>query len=355
MKRTSSLVALAATTATFFAQDAVAAAFDSASNVVLYWGQNSYGASSGKLAQQSLSTYCSNTNLDIIPMAFVTNMTTSKGGAPAVNFANSGYSCTIFPNTSLWDCPTYEQEITTCQQKYGKTILLSIGGAAYHEGGFASKTAAESAADLIWQTFGPVNSSSSAPRTFHGAVVDGFDMDFESTGNYYRAFGLRLRALMNADTSKQYYLTAAPQCPYPDVSMNPMFTDPNGGVPFDAFFVQYYNNDGCGVQTYTAGSASQAKFNFQTWSNFAKSSKSANKNAKVFLGVGGGKTAGSGYQTAAQLKSVINYCKSFSNFGGVMVWDASQAYANQPFLHDVKSTLVAAAKKMRARAWWSEA
>ncbi|EME44385.1 glycoside hydrolase family 18 protein [Dothistroma septosporum NZE10] len=344
MKFTTSIGALASA-AVLSAHTAFAQRFNSAQNLGVYWGQNSYGASSGGLQQMNLSTYCQNANIDIIPMAFVVNITSSPGGQPQINFANSGYQCSVFPGTALWDCPTYTAEINQCQQTYGKTILLSIGGASYREGGFSSKAVAESEAQLIWNTFGPVNSSSNALRPFGTAVVDGFDLDLEDGSNYFRAFGLKLRALMNANTSKQFYLTAAPQCPYPDANLNPLLNDPNGAVPFDALFVQYYNNAGCDLRAYnTTTGATQKSFNFQTWSNYALSSASANKACKIFLGVPGnvgGAVSGS-YRTAAQLKPIINYCKSFSNFGGVTVWDASQAYSNKPFLADTKTNLKAA-------------
>ncbi|KAK4610444.1 Class III chitinase [Fulvia fulva] len=339
-----------ASAAVLYAHHAAAQRFSNAQNLAVYWGQNSYGAASGGLEQMNISTYCQNANIDIIPMGFVVNITTSPGGQPQINFANQGYQCGIFPGTNLWNCPTYTAEINQCQQAYGKTILLSIGGATYHERGFPSKAAAEAYAQLIWNTFGPVNSSSNALRPFGSAVVDGFDLDLEDGNNYFRAFGLKLRALMNANNSKRFYLTAAPQCPYPDANLNPLLNDPNGAVPFDALFVQYYNNVGCDLRAYNiAAGATQRNFNFQTWSNYAKSSASANKNCKVFLGVPGnigGAQSGS-YRTAAQLKPIINYCKSFSNFGGVMVWDASQAYANKPFLADLKTSLKAARTRRR--------
>ena len=103
----------------------------------------------------------------------------------------------------------------TCQKTYGKTILLSIGGATYTEGGFSSSSAAVAGANLLWKTFGPVQSGSSGNRPFGTAVVDGFDFDFEAGVSNTVPFANQLRSLMNADTSKKYYLSAAPQCPYP--------------------------------------------------------------------------------------------------------------------------------------------
>lgn len=199
---------------------------------------------------------------------------------------------------------------------------------------------------MIWETFGPAQSNSSANRPFGDSVVDGFDFDFEATVNNMAAFGNQLRTLMDADTSKKYYLTAAPQCPYPDAADNQML---DGAVYFDAIWVQFYNNY-CGVNSYVSGSTTQNNFNFDTWDTWAKNT-SKNPDVKVFLGVPANTGAAStGYESASDLVPVINYCKTFSSFGGVMMWDASQAYANSGFISSVKSTLTTAASRIMRRA-----
>lgn len=163
---------------------------------------------------------------------------------------------------------------------------------------------------------------------------------------------------MAEDTSKPYYLTAAPQCPYPDIATNDLL---NGNVTFDAIFVQFYNNY-CGVNAFnpapsdsSASTANQQNaFNFATWNDWARNGGSQNKNVKVFLGVPAGPTAaGSGYLTAEALKPVIQYAKGFASFGGVMAWDASQAAANGGWLAGVRSALAATTSKARrfARQW----
>jgi chitinase len=329
-------------TAALAALQGVRAGFDpsSSSNIAVYWGQNSYGQGSGSLAQQNLAYYCQNTDIDVFQLAFVT-VINGPGGAPEVNFANAGNNCTTFDGTSLLNCPQIGDDIKTCQAA-GKTILLSIGGSTYSEGGFSSTAAAVAGADLIWNTFGPVSSSSSVPRPFGDAVVDGFDFDFESTVSNMPAFANELRSNMNSDTSKEYYLTAAPQCPYPDAADNPML---DGTVSFDAIWVQFYNNY-CGLQSFISGSSTQNNFNFETWDGWAKQT-SANKNIKVFLGVPANTgAAGSGYEPVSTLSEIISYCKTFSSFGGVMMWDASQAYANDGFISGVSSGLTGSASRI---------
>jgi len=110
-----------------------------------------------------------------------------------------------------------------------------------------------------------------------------------------------------------------------------------GAVYFDAIWVQFYNNY-CGLQSFTVGSSTQNNFNFATWDNWAKT-VSLNPNVKIILGIPGNTGAGAGYQSGSTLASIISYCKSFSSFGGVMIWDMSQVYANSGFLNAVSSDL----------------
>lgn len=224
--------------------------------------------------------------------------------------------------------------IKTCQS-LGKTILLSIGGTTYSEGGFNTDAAAAESAKLIWQTFGPVSSNTSVHRPFGDAVIDGFDFDFESEVKNMPTFANELRSYFAHDPYKKYYLTAAPQCSYPDAADGPML---DGTVHFDAIWVQFYNND-CGLQSYALGRSGQNNFNFDTWDNWAHTT-SLNKNVKVFVGVpGSGTAAESGYEPVSNLEPIIEYVQGFKSFGGVMIWDASQAKANNGFISGVKSAL----------------
>lgn len=190
--------------------------------------------------------------------------------------------------------------------------------------------------------FGPVASGSGVNRPFDDAVVNGFDFDFEATVSHMPAFANRLRTLMDATGSK-YYLSAAPQCPYPDAADGEML---NGAVKFDIVWVQFYNNY-CGLTAFGSAS-SPGNFNFATWDNWA-STVSANKNVKVMIGAPAAPTAaGSGYVDSSKLTQIIKYSKQFKSFGGVMLWDASQAYTNNPsYLGSIKSALASAKRTMR--------
>ena len=49
------------------------------------------------------------------------------------------------------------------------------------------------------------------------AVLDGIDMSIEGgQSDHYTDFIRELRRLMDSDSSKEYIITASPQCPFPD-------------------------------------------------------------------------------------------------------------------------------------------
>ncbi|KAI6353384.1 hypothetical protein MCOR31_011729, partial [Pyricularia oryzae] len=128
-------------------------------NVATYWGQAP--------TQQGLAYYCKSDQVDIIPLAFLNYINT-----PNIHFTNVENRCSKFAGTSIFNCPEIESDIKTCQS-LNKTITLSIGGATYSEGGFASADLASAAADKIWAMFGPAGDSSpSVYRPFGSAVID---------------------------------------------------------------------------------------------------------------------------------------------------------------------------------------
>lgn len=237
-------------------------------------------------------------------------------------------------NVGNADITKIGKDIITCQGM-GKTILLSIGGATYTENELASSDAATTAAKNVWAAFGP-KTATSETRPFGDAVVDGFDFDLETQGlTNLDVFAQELRTLSDAEKSKKFYLTAAPQCPYPDQADKSFL---QGQVAFDAVFVQFYNNN-CGIDKFVKGSKTQSVFNMATWDKWA-SETSKNKDVKVFVGVPGDSTAaGSGYLDAATLSEVIAYSKTFKSFGGVMAWDMVTITKNNGYLSSINEAL----------------
>lgn len=182
---------------------------------------------------------------------------------------------------------------------------------------------------MVWDMFGPVPAGKTVDRPFGSAVVDGFDFDFEATTNNLPAFGQKLRSLMDAANDKKFYLTAAPQCVFPDAAVGAALDT----VPFDFIMIQFFNN-WCGVSNFQEGSTAQKAFNFDTWDNWAKRT-SPNKNVKLLIGVPAAPGAAGGYTSGSKLKAAINWSQKYSSFGGAMMWDMSQLHANGPFLDDI--------------------
>ncbi|KAI9277836.1 glycoside hydrolase superfamily [Sporodiniella umbellata] len=216
-------------------------------------------------------------------------------------------------------------DIKYCQSK-GKLVTLSLGGAT-GGAGFQSEQQALSFADTIWNMF---LGGSSSTRPFGDAILDGIDLDIEGGGsNHYIAFLKKLNSYFPVD-SKKYYITAAPQCVFPDSNLQATLN----GYPFDAIYVQFYNNP-CGLQYFNTN-----QWNFGVWDNWARTS-SLNPNVKIYIGAPASSTAaGSGYVTAASLLEIaLKTRDSFPSFGGIMFWDVSQAHGNNKFGHFLKKGL----------------
>ena len=163
--------------------------------------------------------------------------------------------------------------------------------------------------------------------------VQSADNEDHSTA-FYSDFVSSLRSTMNADTSKTYYISAAPQCPRPDAS-----------IPLDAMqtmdfvFVQFYNNGQSGCDVGQPGFVDS----FKAWSQDLSAKGSG---PKLYIGAPGcSACAGAGYVEPGQMGSVIASAKSagVSNLGGVMLWDGPEAKANtnggKDYLEVVKSAL----------------
>lgn len=263
-------------------------------NVVLYWGQNSAGT------QQSLGTYCQSTDADMYVISFLTDF-------PATGMNIVGCDDTF--SSGLLHCSSVAEDIKTCQG-LGKKILLSLGGAVGSYG-FSSDSDAESYAETLWNTFG---GGTCDERPFDDAVVDGFDLDIENGNSVgYAALTTSLREKFNGGS---YYISGAPQCVYPDASLGDALE--NGY--FDFVFVQFYNNP-CGVDKGDG-------FNWDTWKDYAASAK--NSNVKIYLGIpASSSAAGSGYSLPSAIETIVSGIKDDSCFGGIMMWDASQAFSNE--------------------------
>lgn len=280
----------------------VSATFDASSNqnVVVYWGQASAGS------QEDLSYYCDSDDVDIVVLSFMTSFP-GTNDVPTLNFASA---CSEQFSNGLLKCTQIATDIKSCQSN-GKKVLLSLGGESGSYG-FSSDSDAEDFAGVLWDLFGE---GSSDTRPFGESVIDGFDFDIENNEPAgYAALAKELRQYFESG-SKNYYLSAAPQCVYPDASLGDLLEN----ADIDFAFVQFYNNY-CNVDK---------QFNWDTWTDYAANT-SPNKDIKIYLGLpGSSSAAGSGYIDISKVKSTISTIGADSAFGGVMLWDASQSFTNK--------------------------
>lgn len=184
--------------------------------------------------------------------------------------------------------------------------------------------------------FGPVNTKAGVNRPFGSAVVDGFDFDFEATTNNVATFATYLRDLITksvAAGSKKLYMSAAPQCVYPDAANDAALK----AAAFDFIMIQFYNN-WCGTSNFRQGTTAQYAFNFDVWDQWART-VSKNPKVKLLLGIPASAGAGGGYTSGLQLDSAIQWSKRYPSFGGIMMWDVSQLYANSGFHAEVSKYL----------------
>lgn len=297
-------------------------------NVAVYYGQT-INTTIGGLGQ-----LCQSPNVDIVILAFV-NGFFAGGGYPRINF---GPGCDP-PNPAqqtkgpdLLNCPSLANQIKTCHA-IGKPVLVSLGG-YIATSAFSSDAQARQFATTLWNLFGG-GTQTPHLRPFGSVKVDGFDLDNEDGSSaYYETFAGALRNLYARDKSKQYYLSAAPQCIFPDQSISqPVLAQ------VDFIWVQFYNNPSCNLDQsaeYRPAPTSTRFSGFESafgqWSNaFRHTAGTIYKRdpPRIYIGAAGFPGAGSGYLPGSELKGAVQAVKGTAvNFGGIMLWDGTAARHN---------------------------
>ncbi|CAI8608366.1 unnamed protein product [Vicia faba] len=253
-----------------------------AGKIAVYWGQN---GNEGTLAEA-----CATGNYEYVIIAFLP--TFGNGQTPMINLAGH---CDPYSN----ECIGLTSDIKSCQAK-GIKVLLSIGGGAGSYS-IASTQDASGVATYLWNNFLGGKSSS---RPLGPAVLDGIDFDIEGGSNQH--WGDLARYLKGYN--KKVYITAAPQCPFPDAWIGNALTT---GL-FDYVWVQFYNNPPC---QYNPSEISNFEDAWKQWISGIPASK-------IFLGLPASPTAaGSGFIPATDLTStVLPAIKGSAKYGGVMLW-----------------------------------
>jgi chitinase len=285
-----------------------------------WWGQSA--ASSA----HSLNEICNDDSFDIVMLSFLNNFF-SGGGMPTLNLGPATGAPSAAQSaagaTGLFSGSSLIPAIQACQSS-GKKVMLTLGGAAgYSQSAFTDDNQASEFAETLWNLF---LGGSSALRPFGSIKLDGIDVDNENkdqTG--YTAFVSALRGKFSGDSSKEYLISAAPQCPRPDAS-----------IPLDAMkqmdivWVQFYNNPSCNHGT--SGFIDSVK----AWSDDL-----AGSNAKLYIGAIADVSQGSGFIDTASLASEVSNVQSLNlpNYGGYALWDAALAAQNGNMQNSIKSAL----------------
>ncbi|KAI6707730.1 hypothetical protein NL676_010692, partial [Syzygium grande] len=124
-------------------------------------------------------------------------------------------------------------------------------------------------ATYLWNNFLGGHSSS---RPLGNAVLDGIDFDIErGTSQHWDDLARYLSAYSNE--GKKVYLTAAPQCPYPDAWVGGALQT---GL-FNYVWVQFYNNPPC---EYSSGNMGNLEDAWKQWTSIPAS--------RNFLGIARG-------------------------------------------------------------------
>ncbi|XP_057952565.1 acidic endochitinase-like [Malania oleifera] len=264
--------------------------------IAVYWGQNGN--------EGTLAATCATGKYAFVNIAFLNKF--GNGRTPEINLASH---C----NPAGGSCKAVSNGIRSCQSRQ-VMVMLSLGG-GFGPYSLASPAEAKSFADYLWNNFLGGQSSS---RPLGDAVLDGIDFDIElGDGKYWDNLAQYLSEYSRR--GRKVYLTAAPQCIFPDSLLG---TALNTGL-FDYVWVQFYNNRPC---QYSSGNTQNLKSYWNRWTSSLKST--------VFFGLPAAPGAAkSGFVPADVLKSqILPAIKGSPKYGGVMLWskyfDDMSGYSN---------------------------
>ncbi|XP_021726779.1 acidic endochitinase-like [Chenopodium quinoa] len=268
--------------------------------IAIYWGQNGF--------EGRLNETCATGRYKYVNLAFLNIF--GGGQVPSLNLAGH---C----DPASGGCVGLSSEVEFCQAR-GIKVLLSLGGGVGNYS-FSSKNDAKGFAKYLWNNFLGGHSKS---RPLGKAPLDGIDFDIESGSTLYWDNLARFLNRYNGygRGKKKVYLSAAPQCPFPDKYLG---TPLKTGL-FDYVWVQFYNNPPCQYN----GSTTNLIDSWNFWS-------SQSYITTLFMGLpAANQAAGSGFLPPGVLTSqVLPLIKKSPKYGGVMFWskywDDQSGYTKQ--------------------------
>ena len=128
---------------------------------------------------------------------------------------------------------------------------------------------------------------------------------------------------MQKDTSKPYYLSAAPQCPRPDASI-PLSSMQS---VVDYIWVQFYNNPSCNFNTGTSFLDSLRAWSGDLAGGVDRFVDIGNgvSSPRLYVGAPAFQAAGSGFVDGDEFGTIMDsiYTAGVANLGGAMFWDGA--------------------------------
>ncbi|CAI9092347.1 OLC1v1027549C1 [Oldenlandia corymbosa var. corymbosa] len=248
--------------------------------IAVYWGQNG--------GEGTLTETCATGNYQFVNIAFLNDF--GNGQSPGLDLAGH---CSQAAGT----CTSLSNEIKSCQNQRIK-VFLSLGGFIGNYG-LTSPDDARQVAQYLWDNF---LGGQSGSRPLGDAVLDGIDFDIEKgSGQYWDDLARALKGL-----GGNVYLSAAPQCPFPDAHLD---TAIKTGL-FDYVWIQFYNNGQCQY----GANADNLIASWNQWTSVPCN--------QIFLGVPASAEASPGHIPPDVLTSqVLPAIKSSPKYAGVMVWN----------------------------------
>ncbi|KAL1342435.1 hypothetical protein HN51_029006 [Arachis hypogaea] len=270
----------------FFLPTIIAISSNNAGGIAIYWGQRG--------DEGTLEETCASGNYAFVNIAFLSAF--GNGTNPVLNLAGH---C----DAHTGQCTVLSSDIKSCQAKNIK-VMLSIGGATFQNYTLTSSVDAGQVAAYLWNNF---LGGQSSLRPLGDAVLDGIDFVIEG-GQYHYWDDLAKNLSSYNNQSKKVYLTAAPQCPFPDTCLG---TALSTGL-FDYVWVQFYNNHQC---EYNKGNITGLQDYWGIWTSNIHADM-------IFLGLPAAINASiTGFIPPANLTSeVLPIVKNSTKYGGVMLW-----------------------------------
>ncbi|MQM17185.1 hypothetical protein Taro_050152 [Colocasia esculenta] len=258
-----------------------------AGGIAIYWGKGN------STSEGNLTDVCNTGKYSHIMLASLTEF--GEGRTPKLSL---GGHC----DPASAGCTRLGAELRTCQAR-GVKVLLSIGGGGGRYG-LSSADDAQKVARYLWNSF---LGGQSSTRPLGDAVLDG--IDFVVVQGPPSLYGLLARAIkkLGRQGGRDVYLSAAPECPFPDAYLGAAI---DTGV-LDFVWVQFFDNPSCQYEEGNMGKLWEA---WNQWANISA--------GQVFLGLLAGDVAAiGGYIPPAVLVSqVLPVVKASPKYGGVLLW-----------------------------------